>query len=252
MPIYGRIAHDGVARFVEVEADNLHLLDDFWGVRARTGETVPRSGAQLLAPVAPGKLIAIGLNYLDHVAEFNRTRPESPLMWLKSPQAIIGPGETVRLVHPDQRTDFEAELCVVIGRSCKNVSEEEALSFVLGYTASQDISDRVVQKSESQWARAKSFDTYAPIGPFIYTDIDPQHLTIECHVNGEVRQQSNTSQMLFSVAQLVSFLSRGITLLPGDAIMTGTPEGVGALHAGETIVTRIGDMEPLVNPVENA
>jgi 2-keto-4-pentenoate hydratase/2-oxohepta-3-ene-1,7-dioic acid hydratase in catechol pathway len=137
----------------------------------------------------------------------------------------------------------------VIGRRCKGATEENALDFVLGYTVGQDISDRHVQRSESQWARAKSFDTYAPLGPYIYTGLDPTNLDIETRLNGEVRQASNTGQMIFPVAKLIAFLSEAITLEPGDCIMTGTPEGIGSVTDGDVIETRIGDMEPLVTPV---
>jgi 2-keto-4-pentenoate hydratase/2-oxohepta-3-ene-1,7-dioic acid hydratase in catechol pathway len=175
--------------------------------------------------------------------------PDVPLMWFKSTNAIIAHGEAVEIAYPEHRTDYEGELTVVIGKRCKGATEENALDYVLGYTNGQDISDRNVQRSESQWARAKSFDTYAPLGPFIYTDLDPTNVSIETCLNNEIRQQSNTSQMIFPVAKLIAFLSEAITLEPGDCIMTGTPEGIGALSDGDVIQTRIGSMEPLITPV---
>ena len=173
-------------------------------------------------------------------------------MWFKAPTAVIAHNETVEIAYPDHNTDYEGELTIVIGKKCKGASEENALDYVLGYTIGQDISDRNIQYSESQWARAKSFDTYAPLGPFIYTGLDSTNLLVETRVNGQVRQNSSTNQLVFGVAKLVSFLSEAITLEQGDCIMTGTPFGVGPLKSGDVIATRIGPMGPLVNPVANA
>jgi 2-keto-4-pentenoate hydratase/2-oxohepta-3-ene-1,7-dioic acid hydratase in catechol pathway len=214
-----------------------------------TGETLPLSDLQLLAPVMPRQLFAIGLNYADHAAESGKAVPSEPLMWFKAPGAIIAHEETVELAYLDHRTDFEGELTVVIGKTCREVSETDALDYVFGYTNGQDISDRVIQRGESQWARAKSMDTYAPLGPFIETDLDPTDLTIVTRVNGDVRQRGHTRDMIFPVTKLISFLSRDITLQPGDIIMTGTPPGVGPLHDGDVIETRIGTIPPLRNPV---
>lgn len=252
MLIYGRFLVNDLPRYAQIENDTAHFVEDIFNNPTRTGESAPVARLSRLAPIAPAKLLCIGLNYADHIKEFNREVPASPVAWLKSPQAIIGSGEPLRIVHPTHRTDCEAELCVVIKRECKNVPEEHALDYVFGYTQAQDISDRDLQKAEGQWARAKSFDTYAPVGPYIYTDLEPGNLAIECRVNGEVRQQSNTREMIFSVPFLVAHLSRGMTLLPGDAIMTGTPDGVAALRAGDELETRIGPMEPLFTPVRNA
>jgi 2-keto-4-pentenoate hydratase/2-oxohepta-3-ene-1,7-dioic acid hydratase in catechol pathway len=251
MPIYGRFLVDGVARHAEIDGDTAHFIDDLFGSARRNGETASINGLKVLPPVAPSKLLAIGLNYADHAKESGKPVPDVPLMWLKAPSAIIAQGEAVQVAYPDHQTDYEAELTVVIGRRCKGATAENALDYVLGYTNGQDISDRDVQFSESQWARAKSFDTYAPLGPFIYTDLDPSNLPVETRLNGEVKQQSNTNQLVFNVAQLVAFLSESITLEPGDCIMTGTPFGVGPIKDGDVIETRIGTMEPLVNPVRS-
>lgn len=249
MPVYGRFLIEGTPRHAEIQDGKAYLIDDLFGARRRTGGYSPLDKLQILAPVAPAKLFAIGLNYHDHAIESGKPVPDVPLMWFKSTNAIIAQGEAVEIAYPEHRTDYEGELTVVIGKRCKGATEENALDFVLGYTNGQDISDRNVQRSESQWARAKSFDTYAPLGPFIYTDLDPADVTIETRLNDEVRQQSNTSQMIFPVAKLIAFLSEAITLEPGDCIMTGTPEGIGALRDGDVIQTRIGSMEPLVTPV---
>jgi 2-keto-4-pentenoate hydratase/2-oxohepta-3-ene-1,7-dioic acid hydratase in catechol pathway len=250
MPVYGRFHYNGAPRHAEIENEVAYFLDDLFGDKTRTGESAPLGELRVLTPVAPPKLFAIGLNYADHAAESGQAVPEAPLMWFKAPTAVIAHGETVIVAHPEHRTDYEAELVIVIGKGGKVIKEENASQHILGYTNGQDISDRVVQRSESQWARAKSFDTYAPLGPFIYTDIDPNHLPIETRVNNEVRQSSNTEQLVFKPEFLVAFLSEHITLQPGDCIMTGTPFGIGPLQDGDLIETRIGDMTPLVNPVK--
>lgn len=252
MPVYGRFLIDGTPRHAEIVGDVAYLIDDLFGARRRTGGYSPLSKLQIMAPVAPAKLFAIGLNYVDHALESGKDVPDVPLMWFKATSAIIAHGETVEIAYPSHRTDYEGELVIVIGRQCKAVSEEDALGCVLGFTIGQDISDRVVQRSESQWARAKSFDTYAPLGPFIHTDLDSSNLSLETRVNGEIRQQSDTSKMVFSVARLIAFLSEAITLQPGDCIMTGTPHGIGPLHDGDTLETRIGPMQPLLVSVRHA
>ncbi|HEY0075804.1 MAG TPA: fumarylacetoacetate hydrolase family protein [Abditibacteriaceae bacterium] len=249
MPVYGRFLIDGQPRHAEVEGDTVYFVDDLFNGAARTGESAPLEGLKVLAPVEPKKLFAIGLNYVDHAKESGKPVPDVPLMWFKAPTAVIAHNETVEIAFPEHNTDYEAELTIVIGKKCKGASEENALDYVLGYTIGQDISDRHIQHSESQWARAKSFDTYAPLGPFIHTGLDSTNLPVETRVNGEVRQSSNTNQLVFGVAKLVAFLSEAITLEPGDCIMTGTPFGVGPLKAGDVIETRIGPMGPLVNPV---
>ena len=249
MATYGRFLADGKPQHAEIDGATAYFIDDLFGAAQRTGQSAPVSDLKILAPVAPSKLFAIGLNYVDHAKESGKPLPEVPLMWFKAPSAIIAHGEAVEVMHPNHRTDYEAELTIVIGKRCKGVSEAEALDYIFGYTTGQDISDRDVQNSESQWARAKSFDTYAPLGPFIYTGLDASDLPIQTRLNGEIKQNSTTQQLIFSVAKLVAFLSEGITLEPGDCIMTGTPEGVGPIKAGDTIETRIGTMEPLITPV---
>lgn len=254
MPVYGRFLVNGETRHAEIEStprgETAHFIDDLFGSRSRTGQSAPVESLQTLAPVKPPKLFAIGLNYADHAAESGQPVPERPLMWFKAPTSVIADGETVQVAYPDHRTDYESELVIVIGQRCKGVSEADADTYILGYTNGQDISDRDIQWSESQWARAKSFDTYAPLGPYIYTDIDPNNLLIETRINGEVRQQSNTDQLVFKPAQLVAFLSEAITFEAGDCIMTGTPFGIAPLKDGDVIETRIGDMKPMTNPVK--
>lgn len=250
MPVYGRFLINAEPRYGEVVGDTVYFINDLFTGAARTGENAALEGLKILPPVMPRKLFAIGLNYVDHAKESGKPVPDVPLMWFKAPTAIIAHNEAVEIAFPEHNTDYEGELTIVIGKKCKGATQENALDYVLGYTIGQDISDRNIQYSESQWARAKSFDTYAPLGPFIHTGLDSTNLAVETRVNGEVRQNSNTNQLVFGVVQLVAFLSEAITLEPGDCIMTGTPYGVGPLKAGDVIETRIGPMGPLVTPVQ--
>ncbi len=226
------------------------------------GDVVPLEGVRLHAPIArPAKIIAIGLNYEDHAAETGREIPEKPIVFAKYPNTIIGPGEVICIPPITEQVDYEAELAVVIGRSAKNIPESEALEYIFGYMNGNDVSSRDLQFSEGgQWTRSKSLDTFAPIGPFIATRdevSDPQNLTIRCILNGDVVQDGTTSRMIFSVAELVSFLSRGMTLFPGDVIFTGTPAGVGYVREpklfmkpGDEVTVEIEGLGALTNPVE--
>ena len=209
----------------------------------------PTKGIRTLVPVAPSKVIAVGLNYADHARESNLKPPAQPLFWLKAPTSLIPDGGKIEIPFPTHRNDFEAELAIVIGRRMRNVAAQAASRYIFGYTAAQDISDRDIQRSESQWARAKSFDTFTPLGPYIETKIDPQNLTIQLFQNGQLRQNSHTGQMIFNCAQLVSFISTNMTMLPGDIILTGTPSGVGPIESGDRLEVRIGDMHALCNNV---
>ena len=215
------------------------------------GEEVQRlaRALQISLPVAPSKLIAVGLNYADHIAEMKRTPLGTPLIWFKAPTSLLPHGGTIEIAFPEHQTHFEVELGVVIGRRGRNVRLEEALSHVFGYTVADDISDRDLQNAEKQFGRAKSFDTYTPVGPFIYSGVDVADLPISLRQNGEVRQQARTSQMIYSVAEIVSFASQNLTLLQGDLILTGTPSGVGPIRAGDAIEASIGEWPVLRNAV---
>jgi 2-keto-4-pentenoate hydratase/2-oxohepta-3-ene-1,7-dioic acid hydratase in catechol pathway len=204
---------------------------------------------QIDVPVAPSKLIAVGLNYADHIAEMKRTPLGTPLIWLKAPTSLLPHEGTIEIAFPEHQTHFEAELAVVIGRRAKNVSQRQALDYVFGYTIGLDISDRDIQSAEKQNARAKSFDTYTPIGPFIYTDVDVANVELSLRQNGKVKQQARTSQMIYPVSEIVAFTSQSLTLLPGDVILTGTPSGVGPIRSGDELEARIADWLPLRNSV---
>ena len=237
----------------EMRGDDVHLLArPYWIDIEPTGEVRKLAEVDVDLPVAPSKLIAVGLNYSDHIAEMNRTPLGSPLIWFKAPSSLLPDGGTIEIAFSEHRTDFEVELAIVIGATAKDVSAGRALNHVFGYTIGLDISDRDLQKAEKQFGRCKSFDTYTPIGPFVYSDVDVSDLSIELWQNGEVRQQARTSQMIYSVAQIVSFASQSTTLVPGDVILTGTPSGVGPIRSGDQLEAKIGDWPPLRNRAAEA
>ena len=237
----------------ELRGDEVHRLSQpYWIQFQPTGEILPLASLQLDVPVAPSKLTAVGLNYADHIAEMKRTPLGTPLIWFKAPSSLLPHQGNIEIAFPDHQTDYESELAIVIGRPARNVSPQSATDFIFGYTVGLDISDRDLQKSEKQFGRCKSFDTYTPIGPFVYTGVDVRDLPLELSQNGEVRQKARTSQMIYSVEEIVSFASQSLTLLPGDVILTGTPSGVGPIRAGDELEARIGDWPPLRNRVVNA
>src|SRR5882724_7269431 len=237
----------------EVRGDDVHVLaNPYWLEIQTTGEVLPFASLQVDLPVAPSKLIAVGLNYADHIAEMKRTPLGTPLIWFKAPSSLLPHNGKVEIAFPEHQTDFEAELGIVIGRTAKNVPADRALDFVFGYTIALDISDRDLQKSEKQFGRCISFDTYTPIGPFVYADVDVGDLPLELRQNDEVRQRARTSQMIYPPAEIVSFASQSLTLLPGDVILTGTPSGVGPIHAGDELETAIHNWPCLRNRVATA
>src|SRR5580704_17155486 len=240
MRTFGGFKYGDRFLYGEIRGDEVRVLKNpFWIDIEPTGEILRLTNVVVDLAVAPSKLIAVGLNYSDHIAEMKRTPLGTPLIWFKSPGSLLPHDGTIEIAFPEHQTDFEAELAVVIGKSAKNVSAERALDFVFGYTIGLDISDRDLQKTEKQFGRCKSFDTYTPIGPFVYTEVEVGDLPIELKQNGEIRQKARTSQMIYSPAQIVSFVSRSLTLLPGDLILTGTPSGVGPIRDGDQIEARI-------------
>jgi 2-keto-4-pentenoate hydratase/2-oxohepta-3-ene-1,7-dioic acid hydratase in catechol pathway len=233
-----------------VDGELFRLQGDVFGSPSYQKKPVALKGVKTLTPVAPSKIIAVGLNYADHARESGKTVPKEPLFWLKAPTSLLSDGGKIEIPFSTHRTDFEAELTIVIGRRIRNVTAAAAARYIFGYTAAQDISDRTIQNSESQWARCKSFDTFTPLGPYVETKIDPHDLTIQLFQNGQLRQNSNTSQLIFNCYQLVSFISTNMTLLPGDVILTGTPSGVGQIESGDRLEVRIQGLAPLVNTVK--
>ena len=237
----------------ELRGDEVHALaHPHWIDIAPTGEVRKLADVDVDIPVAPSKLIAVGLNYADHIAEMRRTPLGTPLIWFKAPTSLMPHNGIIEIAFPEHQTDFEVELTIVIGALAKNVPTKRALDHIFGYTVGLDISDRDLQTSEKQFGRCKSFDTYTPVGPFVYSDVDVSDLPIELRQNGEVRQQARTNQMIYSVAEIVSFASQAMTLIPGDVILTGTPSGVGAIRAGDELEAKIGDWPPLRNRVTGA
>ncbi len=205
----------------------------------------------LLAPAAPSKVVCIGRNYAEHAAELGNEVPPEPLIFLKPPSSIIGPGATIELTPLSQRVEHEGELVLVIGQRCRHLSEAEAMSVVLGYTCGNDVTARDLQKSDGQWARAKGFDTFCPLGPWIVTadEFDPSAAQVRVLVNGEVRQDGNTRDLIFGLPRLLKDITAAMTLEPGDVVMTGTPAGVSPILAGETVEVEIEGLGTLRNPV---
>ena len=207
------------------------------------------NGVKLLAPCLPSKIVAVGLNYRDHAEEVKMKLPEEPLLFLKPATSVIGPGEGIVYPEMSKQVDYEAELAVVIRKVAKAVPEENAADYILGYSCLNDVTARDLQTKDKQWTRAKGFDTFAPIGPWIVTGIDPHRLEISSYLNGERRQHSNTKNLIFGPYQLVSFISHIMTLLPGDVIATGTPSGIGPMVVGDKIDVIIEGIGRLSNVV---
>ncbi len=258
-----KFEHDGNTVFGIAAGDTINITDASWAdiLAGKTGTitgSVARSSVKLLNPVGrPGKIVAIGLNYMDHIRETNSTPPPRPLIFTKFTSSVINPGDEI-VWSPEltKEVDYEAELAVVIGTAARRVSKADALNYVAGYTCANDVSAREIQMGDGQWIRGKSLDTFCPIGPgFVTADEigDPQTLDIRCILNGQVVQESNTSQMVFGVAELISYCSQAFTLEPGDVILTGTPHGVGMgrtpqlwMKSGDTVaieIEKIGRLE---------
>jgi len=233
-----------------VDGELFRVRGDVFGSPSFDKKPTPMKGLRTLTPVSPTKIIAVGLNYADHARESGKPLPKEPLIWFKATTSLIPDGGKIEIPFAAHRTDYEAELAIVIGRKVRNVAPAAASRYILGYTASEDISDRTIQNSESQWARAKSFDTFTPLGPYVETKLDPNDLTIQLFQNGQLRQNSNTNQLIFDCFKLVSFISTNMTLLPGDVILTGTPSGVGPIASGDQLEVRIQGLAPLVNTVK--
>ena len=229
------------------------VTPDIFSEFEKTGRSFAMQDSRLLAPCVPSKIIAVGLNYKDHIAEFGRSEiPDEPVIFLKAPSAIIGPDEPIRLPKGIGAVDYEAELAVVISKKGRDIPEAAASEYILGCTCMNDVSARVLQKKDIQWARSKSFDTFAPIGPWIAAGLPLQNLRVESYLNGKIAQQSSSKEMIFPVAKLVSFISRVMTLLPGDVITTGTPNGVGPMKPGDVIEVFVEGVGKLRNPVKES
>jgi 2-keto-4-pentenoate hydratase/2-oxohepta-3-ene-1,7-dioic acid hydratase in catechol pathway len=215
-----------------------------------TGEKVPLVDARLVAPVIPrSKVIGVGRNYAEHASELGNEVPPEPLIFFKPNTSVIGPDEPIVLPPQSTEVHHEAELAVVIGRVCKDVPAERVSDVIFGYTCGNDVTARDLQKSDGQWARAKGFDSFCPLGPWIETDLDPADLAVRCLVGNETRQDGRTSHMIFDVPALITYISAAFTLLPGDVILTGTPAGVGRVTAGDSVTVSVEEIGALTNPV---
>jgi len=236
-----------------IDNDDVRRLPNGPFASLEAGERVGRlEELSLLAPVAPTKIVCVGRNYAAHAAEHGAALPAEPLLFLKPPSAVIGPGSEIVLPAASRQVEHESELALVIGDRCRAVSEDEAWTKVLGITCGNDVTARDLQRADAQWTRGKGFDTFCPLGPWIVADLDEAEIAdieVRCTVNSELRQRGNTAQMAFNPAFLVSYISQVMTLEPGDVIMTGTPDGVGPLHAGDEVTVEVEGVGALANPV---
>jgi 2-keto-4-pentenoate hydratase/2-oxohepta-3-ene-1,7-dioic acid hydratase in catechol pathway len=243
-PHYGILEDDFVRPMLDADA---------MGSRPRVRiDKLPLAEVQILAPVAPSKIVCVGRNYREHAAELGNKMPSEPLLFLKAPSSIIASGEKIQLPPESEQVEHEGELGVVIGRTaCRIPESDDPLSYVLGYTCVNDVTARDLQRRDVQFTRAKSFDTFCPVGPILSTDINPQDITVTTRLNGEVRQQASTSAMAFPISTLLRYISHAMTLLPGDLIATGTPAGVSAMKAGDTVEVEIEGIGVLRNEVSD-
>jgi 2-keto-4-pentenoate hydratase/2-oxohepta-3-ene-1,7-dioic acid hydratase in catechol pathway len=247
-----RFSTGGDPRYGILDGDDFVVLtgDPMFSGFATTGERVPLTDAKLLAPVIPrSKVVAVGKNYVDHVAEFGGDVPKEPLLFLKPNTSVIGPGDAIVLPPQSRRVDYEGELAVVIGKVAKNVKAADAASVIFGYTVANDVTARDLQKVDGQWSRAKGFDTFCPLGPVIETEFVVEENSVSTRLNGEVKQDAPLTDMVHSIAAIIEHASAVFTLLPGDVILTGTPAGVGKMVEGDIVEVTVSGIGSLVNPV---
>lgn len=228
------------------------IQGDPFGEYRRFEPTMLLSDLELLLPCQPSKIIAVGRNYAEHAAEMDNEVPTYPMIFMKPPSALITNGEPILLPGQSKRVEHEAELTIVVGKVSKNLAQENVKEAIFGYTIANDVTARDLQKTDGQWTRAKGFDTFCPLGPWIDTEFDPSDAMISCHVNQALRQMSSTKDMVFNPEQLMIYISSIMTLLPGDLILTGTPAGVGPLIDGDLVTVHIDGLGTLVNPVRKA
>jgi 2-keto-4-pentenoate hydratase/2-oxohepta-3-ene-1,7-dioic acid hydratase in catechol pathway len=241
---------NGSPLFGWVLGDHIGVIDgDIFNEYHRLEADLPLEGVRLLAPVIPGKIIGVGRNYFEHAREHGVDVPEIPIIFLKPPSSLIGPGDSIILPPQSQQVEHEAELAVVIGKTARWVDAINATEYILGYTIANDVTARDLQNRDAQWTRGKGFDSFCPLGPWIDTDLDPSDLMIQCRVNNELRQMASTHQMVFTINQIIAFVTSVMTLNPGDVILMGTPAGVGPLTPGDLVEINIENLGILRNPV---
>ncbi|GGK96807.1 fumarylacetoacetate hydrolase family protein [Nocardia jinanensis] len=246
----GRVASpDGVA-FVAIEGETAkEIAEHPFGTPTFTGRSWSLPDIRLLAPILASKVVCVGKNYASHAAEMGGEAPAEPVIFLKPNTSIIGPDIPIIVPPSSSRVDYEGELAVVIGRPCKDVPAARAKDVILGYTVANDVTARDQQAQDGQWTRAKGYDTFCPLGPWIETELDPADLEITTELDGEVRQRSTTSLLLHDIPEIIEWVTRVMTLLPGDVILTGTPEGVGPMKDGQTVSVTVAGIGTLTNPV---
>lgn len=245
-----RFLHGDQEHFGALEGDAVRVFDGNPIAGAKLGDLVfDLSDCRLLAPVKPSKAICIGMNYAAHAAEISQSVPDEPLMFFKPISAIIGTGEQIVLPHQSNKVELEAELTVVIGKTAKNISVDQAKDHIFGYTIANDVTARDLQFSDLQWARSKGFDTFCPLGPWIETEYSTSNKRVSSRINGEVRQSATTNDMTFDVHKLVSYVSENVTLFPGDIILTGSPAGISRITRGDFVECEIEGIGVLSNPV---
>lgn len=243
---------DGLVRqgYLDTETQIREIKGDMFGKFESEASTYELASVKLHPPCTPSKVICVGLNYKDHAREMNLDLPAVPVIFLKPPTAVIGPEQSIIIPEMSKRVDYEAEMAIVIGREAKNLKPEEAREVIFGYTCANDVTARDLQSQDGQWTRAKAFDTFLPLGPYVVTDInDPENLKIELRLNGETKQKSSTNEMIFDVNYMVSFISRVMTLYPQDVILTGTSFGIGPMKGGDLVEVLIEKIGLLKNPV---
>lgn len=234
-----------------LEEENIRVINEepFRGIKP-VSKKIPVDGIKFLPPAKPTKIVLIGLNYKDHARELNMVLPKEPLIFLKPPTSLIGHNDAIIYPSSVKQLDYEAELAIVIKKECKNIKPKDVPKYILGFTCLNDVTARDLQRKDGQWTRAKSFDTFCPLGPWLETRVSHKDLRVRSYLNGKLRQDSSTSEFIFSFDYLVSFISKIMTLNPGDVISTGTPFGVGAMKRGDTIVIEIEGIAKLVNYIK--
>jgi len=249
---FARFEKDGKISYGVLEESIIKVINgDIFDHFTVTDNAYSLSEVTLKAPCNPTKIVCVGLNYRSHAEEMKDRIPEEPVLFIKPSTTVIGPKESIIYPKMSNQVDYEAELGVVIEDKIKDIEESQVKEHILGYTCFNDVTARDLQKKDGQWTRAKSFDTFAPFGPVIVTDVDPSNLNIQLSLNGQIKQSSNTNQLIFSVEKLVSFISKIMTLNPGDIIATGTPSGVGPMKAGDKVIVKIEKIGILENFVVN-
>jgi 2-keto-4-pentenoate hydratase/2-oxohepta-3-ene-1,7-dioic acid hydratase in catechol pathway len=245
-----RFQHGADIKYGVLNGNDVRVLKgDIFGVRDYTGETFPLKDIKLLSPCMPTKAVCIGLNYHDHAKEMKSELPPRPLLFIKPSSALNNPGGSIEYPSISQNLHYEAELAVVIGKQARKVTAANAGEYILGYTCANDVTARDIQKGDGQWTRGKSCDTFLPLGPSIETDIDPTNINIKLYLNNEMKQSSNTSNLIFKVPELLEFVTQAMTLYPGDVILTGTPSGVGPMQIGDTVTVELEGIGRLSNTV---